>query len=89
VRSKDLRSGFVGSVGGEEMARGFGSSNGVRSVAKDVSLISSKRLVVRFAACVGRLILIDEGEIFLEEESQSAGMDFAIRRERENSVICV
>jgi hypothetical protein len=76
-------------VGGGELVQGFGSSNAVRSVAKGESLISSRRLVGRFAAWVGRSILIDGGEIFLEEESQSAGLDFAIRRERENSVICV
>jgi hypothetical protein len=34
-------------------------------------------------------MLLDEGEIFPEEESQCAGRDLLIRRERENSVICV
>ena len=72
-----------------EVVPDFGSSNGVQSVAKDESLISSARALVRFAAWVGRLMLIDVGEIFPEEELQCAGRDFLIRRERENSVICV
>jgi hypothetical protein len=62
------------------------SRSGVRSLASELSMVLEMTGVVS-EVCVGRGMFIEEGERSAEEESDE--LDLSVRREKENSVICV